>query len=114
MVPVSSLRATSRASREEKRGGAIAGDARRGPRRPRFSVKWLFNDNGDSQIDNAIGGYLPLLDFRRPSAPDEEWQVAGFAGVWARFDTRENLDEIGEDFRVGLSLSYRKDPGCSS
>jgi hypothetical protein len=81
------------------------------PRRPRFSVKWLRGEQGESHIDTAIGGYFPLLDLKRKSAPpDEKAQVAGFAGAWSRWDVKENLDQIGTDFRVGLSLSYGEGP----
>jgi Protein of unknown function (DUF1207) len=78
------------------------------PRRPRFSIKWLSGDGGESNIDTAIGGYIPILDLRRPSAQDEKTQVATFAGVWSRWDVKESLDQIGTDFRGGLSLSYRR------
>lgn len=79
------------------------------PRRPRFSIKWLSGDGGESNVDTAIGGYFPILDLRRPSAQqDEKAQVAGFAGVWSRWDAKESLDQIGTDFRGGLSVSYRR------
>lgn len=80
------------------------------PRRPRFSIKWLSGDEGESHIQTAIGGYFPFLDIRRPSAPDSAFQVAGFAGSWSRWDTRKSLDQIGTDFRGGLSFSYKRGP----
>lgn len=78
------------------------------PRRPRLSIKWLRGDEGESQVDTAIGGYFPVLSLRRQSALDEESQLALFAGVWSRWDIRESLDQIGSDFRGGLSFSYKK------
>ncbi|HEU4343867.1 MAG TPA: DUF1207 domain-containing protein [Candidatus Binatia bacterium] len=78
------------------------------PRRPRFSLKWLRGDEGESDVDSAMGGYFPVLSLRRQSALDEESQLALFAGVWSRWDIGESLDQIGSDFRGGLSFSYKK------
>ena len=80
------------------------------PKRPRIGASVLNGDEGEVNYDTAIGGAFALLDLPSGPPPFERLQVAGFAGVFSRFDYNEHYDEIGSDYRAGLSISAVHDP----
>ena len=80
------------------------------PKRPRIGASVLKGDEGEVNYDTAIGGAFALLDLPSGPPPFERLQVAGFAGVFSRFDYNEHYDEIGSDYRAGLSISAVHDP----
>lgn len=80
------------------------------PMRPRFGGSVLVGNGGELQYDTAIGGTFALFDLKAGVPPIEKLQLAGFAGVYPRFDIRHSLDEVGANFRAGLSLSTAHGP----
>lgn len=80
------------------------------PRRPYFGGGVLKGAGGVLQYDTAIGGAFALLNLKAGGLPIEKLQFAGFAGVWSRFDIHQGLDEVGSDYRAGVSLSAAHGP----
>ncbi len=80
------------------------------PRRPRFGGGVLKGTEGVLQYDTAIGGAFALLNLKAGMPPIEKLQLSGFAGVWSRFDIHHSLDEVGADYRSGVSLSAAYGP----
>jgi hypothetical protein len=75
------------------------------PRRARFGGGLLAGSGGELQFDTAIGGAFPFFNFKPGDPPFEKVQFAGSAVVLPRWDIHNDLDEVGADFRAGLSLS---------
>lgn len=75
------------------------------PRQPRASAAWLGGTGGTLQFDIAFGGAFPLLNLNPSEASTELFQLAGFFGVWSRFDIHHTLDQVGADYRAGISIS---------
>ncbi len=80
------------------------------PRRPYFGGSVLKGNGDVLQYDIAIGGAFALLNLKTGGLPIETLQLAGFAGVWSRFDIHNGLDEVGADYHAGVSLSTAQGP----
>jgi hypothetical protein len=80
------------------------------PRRARFGAGLLAGSGGELQFDTAIGGAFPIFDFKPGDPPFEKLQMAGSAVVSPRWDIHHDLDEVGANFRAGLSLSAMHGP----
>ncbi|HUK56914.1 MAG TPA: DUF1207 domain-containing protein [Nitrospiria bacterium] len=80
------------------------------PRRPRFGAGVLFGSGGELQFDTAIGGAFALANLKPGDPPFEKLQIAGSAAVLPRWDIHHDLDQVGANFRAGLSLSGSHGP----
>jgi len=80
------------------------------PRRARFGAGLLVGGGGEHQFDTAIGDDFAFYNLKPGDPPFEKLQIAGSAAVSSRWDIRHALDQVGSNYRAGLSLSALHGP----
>lgn len=82
-----------------------------GEKEPRFQFLPMFNTNGGTVLETAMGGRVGLLRYgTHDSMVPEGWQFDMEGGVLARLDAERQWDLDAADFRVGFLSTWRQGP----
>jgi len=82
-----------------------------GEKEPRFSGALLYDTQGATYLDAALGGRVGIFRYgTRGRRSPQGWQLDLEGAAFPRLNVDENSDLDSADFRIGVPLTFRNGP----